>query len=460
MIKTIIKKELLENVQNMRFPLFIMIIFGMMITTGLFFINKYEQNQKEYREGFFNNGRQLAANNKSLSNILSFEQTLTTTPNPLRIMVDGNESVLPNSVQLSVMDLSNIENTGSSNPFFLNSREIDITFIVQLIMSFIAIILTFNTVCGEKENGTLRLCLSNPLPRDILLLGKYISSMIILIIPFIIGTIIDFIIISLSKSITLDFSQWLNLAALVLVSVLYISIFVLLGIAVSAKCKSTTVSLVLLLLVWIGLVVLIPYNLGSILANKQYSIPTAAEIENEAGRASREVVESYPKEYGKNYDVGDPRNARHVAMSMEAHKAAQTVLDNYRLKKINSVESIRNITRISPSAVYQYASEALAGTGLAHVKHFLRAVESYKNDLASFFQEQDSRDPESQHLYYHPDYVSHKPFDPAAVPKFVEPSMGIAEGLRTALIDILILVLTNIILFAVAFVSFLRYDVR
>ena len=460
MLGTIIKRELHDNIMSLRFFLILVIVIGLMSSSGLLFIKKYILLQEEYSEAFFNNRKRIETQTDRLSRLIDFRQTLMTSPNPLRFMADGGESELPNSAQLSIMALRDVENIGAGNPFMSRQGDVDIVFIVQIIMSFVALTLTFNAICGEKESGTLRLSLANSVPRDRLLLGKYLSSMIILTIPFTIGLLINLVIITTSPYITFSPSQWLQIAAIGAVSVLYISIFVLLGMAVSARARTTPVSLVMLLLIWVILVVVIPNNWAGILTGKLTSVPTPAETEEEARRAVREVADSYPREYWMNYDVGDPRNVRHVRASMQAQNAGEKVYENYRNEKSRAVENVRMFTRISPSAVYQYAAESIAGTGLAHVKYFLKVVEVYNNELEQFFQEQDARDPDSQHLYYHPDYVSQKPFKAEDVPEFHEPPMKLSEGSMLALYDLLLLVLFNIILFLTAFVPFLRYDVR
>ena len=460
MLGTIFIRELRDNILSVRFFTIFVIVTVLMSSSGLLFIKKYTLLQEEYSEGFFNNRQELSSQSGRLRNLIRFYQTLMTFPNPLRFMADGDESELPNSAQLSIMNIRNVENIGSGNPFMSRLGDIDIVFIVQVIMSFVALTLTFNAVCGEKESGTLRLSLANSIPRDRLLLGKYLSSMIILAIPFSIGLLINLVIITISPSIAFSHSQWFQITAIGAVSILYISIFILLGIAVSARTGSTPVSLVILLLIWILLVIVIPNNWAGILTGKFTAVPTPAEVEEEAGRASKEVRSRYPSEYGTNYDVGDPRNVLHVNVSMEAHNAYERIYENYRNSKISVIENVRMFTRISPSAVYKYASESVAGTGLSHVKHFLRMGEVYKREVEQFFQEQDAGDPDSQHLYYHVDYVSQKTFQAEDVPVFIEFPMRLSEGLRLAIYDILLLVLFNVVLFAFAYVSFLRYDVR
>ncbi|MBT4482832.1 MAG: ABC transporter permease subunit [Candidatus Latescibacteria bacterium] len=460
MLGTIIKRELHDNILSVRFFIIFVIVTVLMSSSGLLFIKKYTMLQEEYSEGFFNNRQELSSQSGRLRNLIHFYQTFMTSPNPLRFMADGDESELPNSAQLSIWNIRDVDNIGSGNPFMSGLGDIDIVFIIQVIMSFVALTLTFNSICGEKESGTLRLSLANSIPRDRLLLGKYISSMIIITIPFAIGLLINMVIINISPVITLEFSQWLQIIAVGALSVLYLSFFVLLGMAVSARTGSTPVSLVMLLLIWVILVVVIPNNWAGILTGKLASVPAPAEIEEEARRASEEVRSRYPSDYGTNYEIGDPRNVPHVKVSMEAHDAFENVYENYRNRKIGVIEYVRMLTRISPAAVYRYASETAAGTGLAHVKHFLRRVDVYKRELEQFFHEQDTKDSASQHLYYHVDYVSQKPFQAVDVPEFHEPPMPVSEGLGLAIYDILILVLFNVILFAFAHVSFLRYDVR
>jgi len=357
MLGTIIKKELHDNIVSVRFFLILLIVFGLMSSSGLLFVKKYRLLQEEYSEGFYNNRKELSSIKDRLSLLINFEQTMLMSPNSLRFLADGGETELPNSARLSIQsNIRSIKNIGTGNPFMDRLGDVDIVFIVKIILSFVALSLTFNAVCGEKESGTLRLSLSNPVPRDKLLLGKYISSMIILIIPFAIGLIINLLIITSSPSITFSNSQWIQAATIAIVSIIYISIFVLLGMTISSWTRSTPVSLVMLLLIWVIWVILIPNNWAGILSGKLTSIPTPAEIEAEADRANRAVWDSYPEEYMTNYEVGDLRNVQHVKVQMEAYDAYNKIYDNYRSEKIRIVDRVRMFTRISPASVYQYVT--------------------------------------------------------------------------------------------------------
>ena len=69
--------------------------------------------------------------------------------------------------------------------------EIDWAFVMGLIVSFVAILFTYDAVCGEREDGTLRLMLSGSVPRDGVLLGKFIGAFLSVSAPIVLGAILS-----------------------------------------------------------------------------------------------------------------------------------------------------------------------------------------------------------------------------------------------------------------------------
>jgi hypothetical protein len=127
----------------------------------------------------------------------------------------------------------------------------------------------------------------------------------------------------------------------------------------------------------------------------------------------------------------------------------------------------RNLTCISPTVIYQRASEAVAGTGINHCVSLYQQIKQYQTGLRDYIQTEDAEDPDSLHLIF-PDEgcaqawrtISHNPVDFDTVPKFQERDLALGQSLKLAIWDIGLLTLFNLVLFAAAFVSFLRYDVR
>lgn len=58
---------------------------------------------------------------------------------------------------------------------------IDVAFVVTVLLSLLAIALTFDSVCGERADGTLALLLSYPTSRETLLAAKILGSTIVLL---------------------------------------------------------------------------------------------------------------------------------------------------------------------------------------------------------------------------------------------------------------------------------------
>ena len=63
----------------------------------------------------------------------------------------------------------------------------DWAFIIGYVLSLIALLFTFDSVSGEREQGTLRLMLANSIPRHTVLIGKFLGALISITIPFLLA---------------------------------------------------------------------------------------------------------------------------------------------------------------------------------------------------------------------------------------------------------------------------------
>jgi hypothetical protein len=127
----------------------------------------------------------------------------------------------------------------------------------------------------------------------------------------------------------------------------------------------------------------------------------------------------------------------------------------------------RNLTCISPAVIYQRASEAIAGVGINHCVNLFQQIKQYQLQLKEYIRDTDREDPHSLHLLFDEENsvaewntISKRPVSFDTVPKFQERDLALGQSLKLAVWDIGLLVLFNLVFFAAAFVSFLRYDVR
>ena len=82
---------------------------------------------------------------------------------------------------------------------------------IGVFMSFFVILFTFDAVAGERARGTLSLMMSNPISRGQVLFAKYLGTFFTLIIPLLIGVLMNLLIIYISGNIPFDSGSWLRI---------------------------------------------------------------------------------------------------------------------------------------------------------------------------------------------------------------------------------------------------------
>jgi hypothetical protein len=111
---------------------------------------------------------------------------------------------------------------------------VDLEFIVTAVLALLAIVFSYDAVCGEREQGTLRLVLSYPVSRGHFLIGKWIGGFLALCSPYLVALVCGSLVLSLGFDFSLNAAAWGGLALLVATSLLYVLAVFGLGIYVSA----------------------------------------------------------------------------------------------------------------------------------------------------------------------------------------------------------------------------------
>lgn len=457
---TVIRRELLDHLRSLRLSMTFILVVGLMITASLLYVHDYRQLVADYSENVNANLRLLAEKaKKGFYDVVSFSpnQLIYRAPNSLGFMVEGGEKELPNAFEVDAFELTGPQMKLRGNYTLWHFESLGWVFIVGVILSFAALVLTYDGTSGDREAGTLRLCLSNALPRSTLLLGKFIGAAISLMIPFIIGLVMSLLILSVSNVVPFAGAHWQRIGAIVLLSILYISIFIALGLFVSSLTQTSSVSLILLLLIWAGFVVVIPKT-GGLLASEIGKLPDAEAVSQRTGDAVREVLRRHRHAGGgfsRHWSPGEP-----LDRSVQVAEAQIAIYDEYRNRQIEQVKLAQNLTRLSPTAIYQIACESLANSGLKHYERFLAQAREYRRTLLRFTRDKYPYDPDS----FHPQdeqfrkRLSRVKFD--EIPLFADKPPDISTAYADASWSILLLFLFNALFFIGAFLAFMRYDVR
>jgi ABC-type transport system involved in multi-copper enzyme maturation permease subunit len=468
----IVRKEVLENILSFRFILSLVLIIVIFAASGFVFVGKYRQRLQDYSEKTNKNLSGFREQSSQLYKLAFYGHELFRKPEPLTLCAEGFERSLPNYFKFDMFKISLPEVRSRTNFLLPHFSDIDWVFIISVALSFVALIFTYDSVCGEKQAGTMRQMLACSIPRHKILLGKYVGAMFTVGIPLLAGLLFNLIIVISSEDVLIGGSHWLKIVAIIFLSFLYLSIFVVLGIFFSSRTAHSANCMVVLLLVWAGLVILIP-SLGRIVSDTFCRSPTRVELDRKLEETHERIWQNAEK-FGKNAgacyaDRDHPgHNPPARARLVNAYRDAENrVREEHHNRMIASTITARSLTCISPTVVYQRASEAVAGTGITWCPNVYRQIKRYQQDLEQFIRSKDAEDPDSLHLFFDEENltdswvsVSHKPVDFGTVPKFQEQDLALGESLKLAIWDIGLLALFNLMFFVAAFVSFLRYDVR
>jgi len=444
MILKIAEQQTLINFLSLRFILSLLLTILLFSTSGFVFVSKYKQQADDYWEDTNKYLSDLGEKSNQLDDLTFHNHDIWRKPRPLTFCAEGFEKFFPNNFKFTVFRIDYPEVNSRGNFLLARFSDIDWVFVISVILSFAALLFTYDSICGEREAGTLRLMLAGSTARHKILLGKYLGAMFTLGVSLLIGLFINLIIIVVSNVFPLGFAEWLKIVTVGFLSVAFLSIFVLLGIFISCRTAYSVNSMVILLLIWVGLVILIPSG-GRIVATIFHTLPTEEELARTRSEAVQQVVDNANADkYGRNAfqndpDLKSPRNnpparASFTNAVIDVHNR---IVEGHHNQMVAQAFTGRNFTCISPTVIYQY------------------------------IRDKDAEDPESLHLLFREEVtvknwgaISKKPVDFDTVPKFQERDLGLSQSLKLAIWDIGLLALFNLVFFSASFVSFLRYDVR
>ena len=480
MIFHIAKRELYDNMNSLRFALTVLLILTLMIVNAVKHLGDYRAEMSIYRKNVAQSLDHLQSRSENLYDLVEKGPgNLYKQPSPLSFCADGGEAFLPDHVLAAeghyILGWDNAEgihvwvngiwtlaypyenpNLGDIRPDY---TQIDWVLVISVVLSFVAILFTFDAISGERERGTLRLILSNSVPRSQILIGKFCGVLLSIGLPFLMGVLINLFLLNAASHISLDMRDWGQLGIIFLIATVYTSIFIALGLLISACVNQPEISLTILLLIWAVFVVLTPNTLGSIVSGLKPA-QTYEESNNRLGKQWEALRERYEWPSGLPTREIPPTQgtemwAKYIAAEAEMEEKLR---ESHLNTQIDQIRFARSVARISPASIVQYAIESLAGTGLFRHLQFLDGVRRYASQYREFVISADQADPDSPHLYFVRQGMSEKPVPYSAIPKF-EDRIEFRESINAAMTDILLLVSFLVVLFAGAVLAFVRVDV-
>jgi|GEM_PF-5474046 len=450
MLWTIFKRELTDHITSFRFSAIFLLAVLLMITSILVSSMRYTRAIKEYP----NRIDQLVNEDGkvNLGAVASMgDLTIRKFPSSLAFCSGTGEYELPNQAVMAVHGLHAFRKTSDIGEIMSGSSNIDWAFVISILLSFGAGLLTYKSISGELRDGTLSLIFSNPVSRGTVLFGKYLAALVALISAFSVAVLLSLIVLQYTGTAQLTGDDWLKIVFFAVASVVYLSIFVQIGLLCSVFTRGPLLSAVAFVFVWSFLVLVVP-NLGGILASQVGDIKTPLQI--------HEIANVIPDQFSLTSGMSADELA---AAKLQRELARERLLLEYFQSLVHQVDLGHDLTRISPTSTFLYASERIVGGGTFRLMNFVNNAVHFREGLFLAIIDADKLDPDSQHRYvpwwYGNNQFSRKVVDLGQAKEFHDAPPSSTEGLAAASWDIALLILYNMCAFAISFWRFARQDV-
>ena len=468
MIWHITKRELYDNLNSLRFALATVLLFGLMLTNAVVHLREHPVRVQKYHNAVTESLNRL----RSRTNLYDIAQqgpgSLYKKPSSLHFCADGGNPFLSDVVNggfyawatdglAGFWQLNYIPATPNSKNIRPDTIKIDWGFVIGYVLSLIAILFTFDSISGERERGTLRLMLANSVPRHTILIGKFLGALMSISIPFVLAVLTNLLVISTSSDVQLGTDAWSRLGIIFFIAILYLCLFLALGLLVSSRVRQSAASLVILLLTWVTFVVFMPNTLASIASG--FSTPmTSDEFLERRQQLNIELRDEYDarlqdtREYpAKRMELGGEYVTKDAA---ERERLSQEYLSQQHAQ----IQLGRSVTRISPVVLVQHLLEVFAGTGFERHQQFVENVQRYAREYRGFVADMERSDPDSLHILGMHEGMSKKPISPESIPTF-EDTLSLSRDFNAAAVDLLLLTLFFVVLLSGAYLAFVRVEV-
>jgi len=329
-------------------------------------------------------------------------------------------------------------NMGRDVNFWMSRFEnTDWVLIVRIVLSFLCIVLAYDGISGEAERGTLRLVLANSISRARVLVAKYLASLTILFLGVALGSVVSLLILSGTGALDLAEQATPGWSLFLVTTVAYMSLFLFLALGVSALTRSSASSLVLLTLVWAVLTIVVPQS-SYLVAMQAVEVPLGWSFApGEMGNEFRQALErdgSILRDPALALEDDFAAEQRIARLMRKSEKDQRRLGQSGFARQLLRFEVARAVNMLSPGYAFQYAVEALMGTGVAKRQSYLQQCLDYVDSVRDFLGTRDATDADSPHILFLPRYMSQAPLDGSQIPRFREHPLSLAESASAGMV--------------------------
>lgn len=442
MVKTIVQREVLEYFKSSKFLLGLCLTMVLVVISTFINIGDYQQRQQDYLDA-----------QKDLKED-SFRLDLFRKPQALSILAQGKDRELGNRITVNYLDIpmqtSGYMGGASQHHRYVSGfASVDFAFIVRVVLSLLVIFLTYNSIAEERIQGTLKLVLSNNLPRGQLLLGKFLGGLLVIVCTLTMALLVAVLIMVRHPAVSLDRDAFLCVLGMGGISLLYLLVFYTLSLWLSTRVNHPAMALLILLQVWIVVIVITP-NMSVLLSQQVTTLPNTAELEDRKraqfepfAREHRETREAFHKMV-RSGERDQALQLKNVQINAKRTEMFHQVNKSFSQEQTRQMQLAQTLAIFSPAVLFDIVMQRLAHTDIHEFDAFMAGVERHWHKYV-----------ERSELRY-TDYEASKG---VKLPLFSYTRQSFPQCLANTLIQWIVLFLLSVLLFTAAHTVFVRKDV-
>ncbi len=319
-------------------------------------------------------GRIDAATRPYAGNPLGYQVTATLPHRPLAALATGQRDLSISLAEITLWGRSDTVLTRQplENPEHLQTGRFDVAFIIVYLLPLLVIGLGFDLLGGERERGTLRLVLAQPVT-----LVRYLLAKLVVRFALVVSATLGFAVLALvglGRTAAVPMLGWL------VVVWLYAGFWLALTFAVNTAARSSAANAMKLASAWVLLVLLLPAAINTSV-EQLLPLPSRMELVGEL-RAAENRAQAQAHDHPE-LAAEDPfiwaRKFYRVQRDIERQTAPTLATFEARLAVRRDV--VHAASWLSPAVVAHDLLTDLAGSGVARHAAFAVQVQAFAADL-------------------------------------------------------------------------------
>lgn len=279
-----------------------------------------------------------------------------------------------------------------TNPVQLLFGSFDVSFVCIYLLPLLIIAFSYNLLSQEKEDGSLRLTLSQPVSLYSWLLTRTALRFLIIAFVLLVSLATAFLVNGVSLS-----GAWSGLVKVCLSVLAYSFFWFMVSLLVNSLGKSSGQNAVALVSIWAVIVLLLPSIINQT-ANSLYPVPSRINMIHEyrvaeanAKKEGDKMLKTFYQDHPELAPTDTTQENKYsfwltyFATANIVEEAVTPLLEAYDNAIENQQAWVNNLRVFSPAILLQDALNDQAGTAPAHYASFREQVVEFANEWRAYF---------------------------------------------------------------------------